>query len=525
MKLRNYVSGQWSEGAGPGEPLIDPVTGDELARISSHGIDLAAALEYARSHGGPALRQLTYAQRADLLGKIADALAANRDEYFRLSLLNLGATQADASFDVDGAMYTMKYYAKIGRALADGKMLKEGAVLPLSKTGVFGAQHFLAPAKGVAVFINAFNFPAWGFCEKAAPALLSGVPILVKPASPTAWLAHRMVEDVVKGGILPPGAISLVCGSARDLLDHVREEDIVSFTGSADTAARIRSHANVLRRSVRVNIEADSINSAILGPDCTPGTDLFDLLVKEVVREMTLKAGQKCTTIRRVLVPRQQLKAFGDAVTARLSSMKVGNPRNPDTKVGPVVNKAQQSSCLEGLAKLKEESEVLFGGDKNFQPLDADAQKSAFVQPTLLSSKNGLAAKYVHDLEVFGPVATLVAYDALEELMAIARRGLGSLVASVFSNDANFTRDTVLGIGDLHGRVLVVDSNVGQEHTGHGNVVPSCLHGGPGRAGGGEELAGLRALLLYHRRFVVQGPAHGITQLSGSCVDTAPFHS
>src|SRR5215470_20320903 len=313
MKLSNYVSGKWIEGSGGSVPLVDPVNGDELARISSDGVDLQNALEFARSQGGPALRQLTYAQRADLLSKIGEVLSANRDEYFRLSLLNLGATQADASFDVDGALYTMKYYAKIGRALADGQMLQEGASLSLSKTGVFGAQHFLTPAKGVAVFINAFNFPAWGFCEKAAPALLSGVPICVKPASPTAWLTHRMVEDVVKSGILPLGAISLVCGSARELLDHVREEGVVSFTGSADTAARIRSHANVLNRSVRVNIEADSINSAILGPDCAPGTELFDLLVKEVLKEMTLKAGQKCTTIRRVFAPRQTLQVLGDA--------------------------------------------------------------------------------------------------------------------------------------------------------------------------------------------------------------------
>src|SRR2546425_3376337 len=525
MKLPNYVAGQWLEGAGAGEPLVDPVTGEELARISSQNIDLNLALEFARSRGGPTWASITYTHIADLIAILADVLSANRDEYFRLSLLNLGATQADASFDVDGALYTMKYYAKIGRALAGGKMLKEGAVLPLSKTNTFAGQHFLVPAKGVAVFINAFNFPAWGFCEKAAPALLSGVPILVKPASPTAWLAHRMVEDVVKADILPRGAISLVCGSARDLLGHAREEDIVSFTGSAETAACIRSHANVLGRSVRVNIEADSINSAILGPDVAPGTDLFDLLVKEVVRELTLKAGQKCTAIRRVLVPRQQLKAFGDAVSARLSSMKVGNPRNPDVKVGPVVNKGQQSSCLEGLAKLKEECVVLFGGDENFRPIDADPQNSAFVQPVLLSCKNGPDAKYVHDVEVFGPVATLVGYDDLENLIAITRRGLGSLVASVFSNDANFIRDTVLGIGDLHGRVLVVDSTVGNQHTGHGNVVPSCLHGGPGRAGGGEELAGLRALLLYHRRFVVQGPANCIRQLSGWCVDTALLYS
>ena len=525
MKLPNYVAGEWREGTGTGEPLVDPVTGDELARISSQGIDAKAALEFARSQGGPALRQLSYVQRADLLAKIGDILTATRDEYFRLSLLNLGATQADASFDVDGAIYTMKYYAKIGRALAEGKMLKEGAVVPLSKSGAFVGQHFLVPAKGTAVFINAFNFPAWGFCEKAAPALLSGVPIVVKPASPTAWLTQRMVEDVVKANILPTGAISIICGGARDLLDHVREEDVVSFTGSAETAARIRSQANVLRRSVRVNIEADSINSAILGPDCAPGSELFELLVKEVVREMTLKAGQKCTTIRRVMVPRQQLKAFGDAVAARLSSVKVGNPRNAEVKMGPVVNKAQQGSCLEGIKKLKEECSVVFGGDGEFRPIDADPQESAFVQPTLLSCEHGLAAKNVHDVEVFGPVATLVAYDALEDLIAITRRGLGSLVASIFSNDPGFIQSVVLGTGDLHGRILVVDSTVSSQHTGHGNVVPSCLHGGPGRAGGGEELGGLRALLLYHRRFVVQGPAASISALSELCTDSSLLYA
>src|SRR6202007_2761954 len=312
------------EGAGAGEPMFDPVTGEELARVSSQGAGIGAALDFARSNGGDALRKLTYQERAALLAKIADVLSANRDEYFRLSLLNSGATQADASFDVDGAIYTMKYYAKIGRMLAEGKFLKEGAVIPLSKTNVFAGQHYLIPAKGAAVFINAFNFPAWGFCEKAAPALLSGVPIVVKPASPTAWLAHRMVGDGAKAGLLPRGAISIVCGGARELLEHVREEDIVSFTGSADTAARLRSHANVLRRSVRVNIEADSINSAILGPDCGPGSQLFDLLVKEVLKEMTLKAGQKCTTIRRVFAPRKKLRAFGEAGSSSLSAVKLG---------------------------------------------------------------------------------------------------------------------------------------------------------------------------------------------------------
>src|ERR1700733_3090120 len=525
MKLPNYVSGEWIEGAGAGDPLVDPVTGEELARISSQGIDVDGAIQYARSHGGPALQKSNYAERAGLLAKIADVLTANRDEYFRISLLNQGANQADASFDVDGAIYTVKYYAKIGRALADKKILKEGVEIPLSKTNVFSGQHFLMPEKGAAIFINAFNFPAWGFCEKAAPALLSGVPIVIKPASPTAWLTQRMVEDIVKAGILPDGSISVLCGSARDLLDHVRESDSISFTGSASTATGIRSHANVLRRSVRVNIEADSINSAILGPDAAPGSDIFDLLVKEVVREMTLKAGQKCTAIRRVLVPRQHMQTAGEAIAAKLASLTVGNPRNPEVKVGPVVNKAQQAACLDGLKKLKQECSVLFGGDEGFQPLDADAEKSAFVQPTLLASKNGVGAKFVHDVEVFGPAAALVPYDSTADLIAIARRGMGSLVASIFSNHADFVREVEIGTGALHGRLLVVDSSVGSQHTGHGNVMPSCLHGGPGRAGGGEELAALRAVLFYHRRFVVQGPPSRLGDLAAISADSSILYS
>lgn len=525
MKLQNYLSGQWVEGAGAGDALLDPVTGEELARVSSQGADIKGALEFARAKGGPALRQLSYQQRADLLAKIGDVLTANRAEYFRISQLNSGATEADASFDVDGAIYTVKYYAKIGRALGEGKMLKEGGNIPLAKTTTFAAQHFLVPTQGVAVFINAFNFPAWGFCEKAAPALLSGVPILVKPASATSWLTHKMFTDVVNANILPAGAVSLQCGSARDLLDHVREEDIVSFTGSADTANRVRSHANVLNRSVRVNVEADSINSTILGPDVAAGTPIFDLFVKEVVREMTLKAGQKCTAIRRVSVPRRHVRDVADAIAKRLGEVRVGNPRNAEVKMGPVVNKAQQVSCWEGLRKLKGECSVVFGGDENFQPIDADAKRAAFVQPTLLACENGLQAKYVNDVEVFGPAATLVAYDDLKEAIAISRRGLGSLVASSFSNDPEFVRELLLGIGDLHGRIMVVDDSVGTQFTGHGNVVPSCLHGGPGRAGGGEELAGLRALGLYHRRFVVQGPPSRIGDLAGLSADASALYS
>jgi 3,4-dehydroadipyl-CoA semialdehyde dehydrogenase len=525
VKLANYVCGQWKEGSGTGDPLVDPVTGEELCRITSHDIDTAAALDYGRAVGSPNLRQMSYADRAEKLGKIAEVLTANRAEYFRISMLNSGATEADASFDVDGAIYTIKQYAKTGRTLAEGKMLREGALVPLSKTNVFSGQHFLLPSKGVAVFINAFNFPAWGFCEKAAPALLSGVPVLVKPASPTAWLTQRMVEDIVKADVLPPGALSILCGPARDLLAHAREEDIISFTGSAGTATRIRGHENVLRRSVRVNIEADSINSAVLGPDAAPGTDVFDLLVKEVVREMTLKAGQKCTAIRRVFAPRRHAEALGGAVAARLVTAKVGNPRNPEVIVGPVVNKTQQADCLAGLAKLKQECRVLFGGNERFQPIEADPQKAAFVQPTLLACENGRDASYVHDVEVFGPAATILPYDSVEDLTEMLRRGLGSLVVSLFTNDEEFAHTIVFGAGDLHGRILIVDSAVGSQHTGHGNVMPNCLHGGSGRAGGGEELAGLRALLLYHRRFVLQAPSNWIDDLTGLSADSSLLYS
>ncbi len=525
MKLANYVCGRWQEGAGAGEALLDPVTGEELARISSEKIDVAAMLDFARRRGGPALRALSYAQRAELLAKVADVLAANRAEYFRISLLNSGATEADASFDVDGGTYTMKHYAKAGRALGNGTMLKEGATVPLSKTGAFAGQHYLMPRKGAAVFINAFNFPAWGFCEKAAPAWLSGVPVIVKPASATAWLTQRMVEDIIKANILPEGALSILCGSARELLEQVREEDVICFTGSAETAMKIRSHPNVLRRSVRVNVEADSINSTILGPDATPGSDVFSLLVKEVVREMTLKTGQKCTAIRRVLVPRAIIKAVGEAIAAKLAAVKVGNPRNPEVKMGPVVSKAQQAACGQGIAELKKVCSVLFGGGDNFQPVDADPQRAAFVQPTLLVCNDGLSATAVHDVEVFGPAATLVAYDTVDDLIAIARRGLGSLVGSIFSNDQQFVEQAILGMGDLHGRIMVVDGTVGPQHTGHGNVMPSCLHGGPGRAGGGEEAAGLRALLLYHQRMVVQGPPALIEGLSTRCTDAALLYT
>lgn len=521
MKLANHLCGRWQEGGGEGLSLLDPVSGEPLVSVSSEGLDLAEALAFARREGGRALRAMTYEMRAAALAKVADVLQAKRADYFDISLRNSGATEADAGFDVDGAIFTLKAYARAGKVLGAGRCLREGARVPLAKDGVFQGQHFLVPMSGAAIFINAFNFPAWGLWEKAAPALLAGMPVFVKPATPTAWLAQRMVADVVEAGVLPPGTLSIVCGSARDLLDHVGECDVVSFTGSADTAARIRNHPAVVARAVRINVEADSVNSAILGPDAVPESAEFDLAVKEIVRELSIKAGQKCTAIRRVLAPAPVARALADAVAARLAAMPVGNPRTAGVRIGPLVSKAQQTAALAGLAKLREEAEVVYGGDPDFVPVDADPRQAAFVQPTLLFCEKGLAARYVHDVEVFGPVATVLPYTDAAEAAAMARRGGGSLVASVYSADSAFVGALLPAIADLHGRIMVVDAAVGSNHTGHGNVMPTCLHGGPGRAGGGEELGGLRALAMYHRRHVVQGGPAVLELLSQEAADAA----
>lgn len=521
MQLFNYAAGRWTAGSGPGQALRDPVLGTELARASTEGLDYRAALEHARRTGGPALRSLGFSARAGLLKQIAEVLTAHRDEYFAIALANSGSNQADAAYDIDGALFTLKYFARLGAALGEGRHLRDGDPVRLGKDDSFLGLHLGVPVRGVAVFINAFNFPAWGLWEKAAPALLSGVPVFVKPATATAWLTQRMVEDVVKAGVLPEGALSIACGGAGDLLDHLGADDVLSFTGSADTALRIRSHPGILRRGVRVNVEADSLNCALLGPDAAPGSAEFDALVREVVREMTVKAGQKCTAIRRILVPAEHGAAVAEAVAARLAKVTVGNPRNEAVRMGPLVNKVQQAAALERIAQLRHEARVVFG-DGEFAPVDADPALGCFVPPTLLFCDRPDAARAVHDVEVFGPAATILPYADADAAFALARRGQGSLVASVYSGDAGFAARAAVELAESHGRVLLVDGSVAQTHTGHGNVMPMSLHGGPGRAGGGEELGGVRALAFYHRRCAVQGPARVLAALAAAGTDIRP---
>ena len=512
--LANYLGGQWHTGTGTGTTLTDPVLGDALVRVDATGLDLAAGFAHARNRGGAALRALTYRQRAALLAQAVQVLNANRDAYYAIATANSGTVKNDSAVDIDGGIFTLGTYAKMGEALGERSYLVDGELARLGKDPLFQSQHVLVPSRGVALFINAFNFPSWGLWEKAAPALLSGVPVVVKPATTTAWLTQRMVKDIVDAGIFPSGALSVVCGSSAGLMDALEPMDVVSFTGSAETAAVIRSHRHVVQHSVRTNVEADSLNSALLLPGEDASSAAFDLLVKEVAREMTVKSGQKCTAIRRVLVPQDLYHDAAQAIAARLAKTTVGNPRNETVRMGALVNREQLASVKAGLSVLRTEADVLHDGNSHAL-VDADAAIACCVGPSLLGVRDPDAAQRVHDTEVFGPVATLMPYRDTEHALQLIRRGQGSLVASVYGSDACAIGTVAVQLADSHGRVHCISPDVGSLHTGHGNVMPQSLHGGPGRAGGGEELGGLRALGLYHRRAAIQASTAVLQPLRG----------
>ena len=499
--LPNFLSNRWIGGTGAGASLFDPVLGTELVRVDAGGLDLAAGFQFAREQGGAALQALSYRERAALLGAIAKVLQANRDAYYDIATANSGTVKNDSAVDIDGGIFTLSTYAKLGETLGDRHYLLDGDAARLGKDPLFQSQHILVPTHGVALFINAFNFPSWGLWEKAAPALLSGVPVIIKPATATAWLTQRMVKDVIDAGVLPAGALSIVCGSSAGLMDALQPFDVVSFTGSADTGALIRSHAAVTQRSVRVNIEADSVNSALLLQGADDAT--FDLLAKEVAREMTVKSGQKCTAIRRVFVPEALYARAAEAIGARLAKTTVGNPRNEAVRMGALVSRAQLNAVREGLAYLQQQATTLYDGTK-VALIDADPAIACCIGPVLLGSQTPDSADRIHNTEVFGPVATLLPYRDAAHALALIRRGEGSLVASVYGNDPSAMASTAAALASSHGRVHIISPDVAALQTGHGNVMPQSLHGGPGRAGGGEELGGLRGLGFYHRRSAVQ---------------------
>jgi oxepin-CoA hydrolase/3-oxo-5,6-dehydrosuberyl-CoA semialdehyde dehydrogenase len=518
MNLQSYVVGAWTSGEGQGVALRDATTGDVIAQASSAGIDFPAVLTHARELGGPALRALTFHERAGLLRALAKYLNERKEEFYALSY-RTGATKNDSMIDIDGGIGTLFVFASKGsRDLPNARVLVDGDVEPLSKGGHFVGQHIYVSREGAAVHINAFNFPVWGMLEKLAPALLAGMPVIVKPATSTAYLTELVVRRIVESKILPEGALQLVCGSLGNLFDHLQCQDTVSFTGSAATAAKLRVHPILVKNAVPFVAETDSLNSSILALDAVPGTPEFDLFVREVVREMTAKAGQKCTAIRKALVPAAVCGDVVAALQAALRKIVVGDPRAEGVRMGPLVSQEQRTDVLARVAELRREADLVSGDMESFVISGGDAKRGAFVPPMLLLCREPRTARAVHAVEAFGPVATVLPYRDTADAIALARRGEGSLAASVFSADDAIARQIVLGLAPYHGRILVVNRTCAQESTGHGSPLAPLIHGGPGRAGGGEELGGIRGVLHYLQRTAVQGSPDTLTAISGRWV-------
>jgi len=522
MQLESFAAGQWQSGTGNLVALRDATTGAVIANSSADGLDYAAMLDHARRVGGSNLRKLTFHERAALLKALAKDLGDHKDEFYALSY-STGATKSDSWIDIDGGISTLFVYASKGaRELPNGHVYVDGSVEVLSKTGGFVGQHVYVPLEGAAVHINAFNFPVWGMLEKLGPALLAGVPCIVKPATATSYLTERVVRRIVESRILPEGAIQLICGGVGDLFDHLGCQDVVSFTGSASTAHKLRQHPAIIGNAVRFTAETDSLNSSVLGPDAVGGSAELELFVREVVREMTAKAGQKCTAIRKAIVPQAQAGDVLEALRAALGKIVVGDPRLEQVKMGPLASLSQRREVREQLAKLQREAEIVYGNGREAETVGADPEKGAFLPPTLLYCRDAGSAREIHSVEAFGPVCTVVPYDNVDSAIAFARRGGGSLAASIFTADDQVAARLVLGLAPFHGRILVVNRDCARESTGHGSPLPHLVHGGPGRAGGGEELGGIRGVLHYMQRTAVQGTPALIAAVTGRWMKGAP---
>ena len=529
LEINSFAAGRWVAPDANARMIENAVTGAPLGRAGNDALDVQAMLDYARKTGGPALRALTFHDRARMLKALAAHLGKHKQALYDLSFAT-GATQADHMIDIDGGIGTMFVFASKGRReMPDAHVYLDGEVEQLSRSGTFLGQHIATSLQGVAVHINAFNFPVWGMLEKLAPTLLAGVPAIVKPATATCYVTELAVKIMLDSGILPAGALQLVSGGLGDMLDRLTCQDVVSFTGSAQTAFKLRSAPHILRNSIRFVAEQDSLNASILGPDATPGTPEFDLFVKEVHREMTTKAGQKCTAIRRIIAPKAQVDAVIEALSARLAKTVIGDPRAEATRMGALVSNSQKRDVLEKAAIIGTEAERVFGDPDNFDVHGASASKGAFLPPMLFHCGNPDAAERVHDTEAFGPVSTVMGYRDLDHAIALANRGEGSLVASVITHDPEVAREVALGAGAFHGRLYFNNRDSMKESTGHGSPLPHMVHGGPGRAGGGEELGGVRGVMHYMQRTAIQGSPDILTAIGrkwvpGAAEKPAPSH-
>ena len=505
MKLGNLVQDRWVEGSGSGRVLTSAVTGEPVATITSDGLDFKAILQHAKSVGGPNLRKLTFHERGDMLKALAKHLNDIKQEFYALST-ETGATRKDSWPDIDGGISTMFVFSSKGRrVMPNDHVYLDGGVEQLSRNGTFVGQHICTPKLGAAIHINAFNFPCWGMLEKLAPTLLAGVPAIIKPASSTAYLTELMVRRMIESEILPPGSVQLICGGVGDLFDHLTCQDTVAFTGSKSTAEKLQQHPRIISESVAFTAETDSLNMSILGPDATPGTPEFDLYINEVRNEMVAKAGQKCTAIRRIIAPAAIAGDVVRALSTALGAVRIGNPGIRDVDMGALASQGQRDEVRQRVADLSVEADVVFGGKDDFELVDADSEKGAFFMPTLLHCEKPLASRAVHSVEAFGPVSTVLPYDDLGEAIQLAKLGEGSLAGSIITNDNDVARELILGTAPYHGRMVIINRHCAAESTGHGSPLAHLVHGGPGRAGGGEEMGGVRGVLHYMQRTAIQG--------------------
>ncbi len=505
ITLASFVSGEWRKGNGKPAALVDPTTEQTIAEASADGIDLAAARSFAIEHGG--LRELSFKQRGELIGRMSKALHEARDALIDVSIQNAGTTRSDAKFDIDGGIQTLAFYAELGAKLGDARVTVEAAPELLLRGQRFSGVHARVPLRGVAVHINAFNFPVWGFAEKAACALLAGMPVITKPATSTALVAYRAVQKVIEANILPKGALSIVCGSITALLEHLGPQDVLAFTGSSDTAAKLRRLDAVVARSMRLNVEADSLNATVLMPDAAPGEPAYDAFIRDAVREITQKTGQKCTATRRIFVPEAMIDRVIEDLGERLAALKVGNPALDEVRMGPLATSDQLRDARAGIALLeKSGAKIVFGSAAPIDGLGVPAGKGYFMGPVLLRADDPHKAAAVHSHEVFGPVSTIMPIEeGGAEAAKLVALGGGGLVASAYGDDAAFRQALLAGITCHHGRVLLIGTKIADQAISPGLVLPSCIHGGPGRAGGGEELGGERGLAFYTQRVAIQG--------------------
>ena len=517
-QVHSFSAGQWIAPGAGARPIESAITGEVIAEAGNDALDLHAMRNFARKVGAPALQEMTFHDRARMLKAIALHLRTHRQRLYDLSF-DTGATQTDHLFDIDGGIGTMLVFASKGRReMPDGHVYLDGAVEQLGRAGQFMGQHICMPLGGVAVHINAFNFPVWGMLEKLAPNLLSGMPAIIKPATATSYVTEACVRLILDSGLLPNGALQMIAGGTGDLLDHLDCQDVVTFTGSADTALHLRDNANLRANAVRFTVEQDSLNATVLGPDAIPGTPEFDLFIKETVTEMTTKAGQKCTAIRRIMAPEAQVEAVIDALSQKLSNITVGDPREKDTQMGALVSNKQKMDVLAMSARIATQAERVIGDPDSFAMADSPG---AFLPPILFHCADPDSATVVHDVEAFGPVSTVMPYRGLDHASTLLNKGKGSLVASVITRDPDVARRLTLASARFHGRLYFNNRDSMAEATGHGAPLPHMLHGGPGRAGGGEELGGMRAVKHYMQRTAVQGSPDILTGITGQWVPGA----